>query len=243
MSEATYGNVVPRAISRSAHKDKNIHSADNRDGVCIMVLLSVLLMLSLLANAMLAYLYYSTGPERQMSCEPVTHCSYSDVDHNAQIEQIVHKDMENRSQSQSKNCPKKNFPEEWFQQKGRFYVFSTDTMDWYSSRERCQDLGGDLVIINSNKEQEFLARQIRNISANALYWIGLTDSRTEGVWLWVDDTKNNLSLWAMPPDDHKSADNPLGEDCVIMNGKRTDSKWGDVFCSRKERRICEIPCT
>ncbi|KAK9977884.1 hypothetical protein ABG768_019668 [Culter alburnus] len=156
-----------------------------------------------------------------------------------------------------------DFPEKWVQNKGRFYVFSTDTMDWNSSRERCQVLGGDLVIINSMEEQKLLANQIRSIGAETLYWIGLTDSRTEGVWLWVDETKNHLrqydtflciftvylfiylfvSFWALPPDDYKSADNPLGEDCVILNGRMSEPKWGDVFCSRKERSICEIPCS
>lgn len=47
----------------------------------------------------------------------------------------------------------KDFAEVWFKGKGRFYVFSTDAKNWNSSRERCQALGGDLVIINSKEEQ------------------------------------------------------------------------------------------
>ncbi|XP_056117668.1 C-type lectin domain family 4 member E-like [Rhinichthys klamathensis goyatoka] len=191
MSEAIYSNTIPRAVLRPAHQDRKKECVnDKRDGVCVVVLLSVLLFLSLLANAALAYLYYSNGPEQLLSCEPVTHCSYSDVDDDAQIKQSFHKDMENRSKVQ--HCPKKDFPAKWVQDKGRFYVFSNDTMDWDSSRERCQDLGGDLVIINSSEEQKRLANQIRIIGAQTLYWIGLTDSRNEGVWLWVDDTEDHL---------------------------------------------------
>ncbi|XP_026069080.1 C-type lectin domain family 17, member A-like isoform X8 [Carassius auratus] len=177
----------------------------------------------------------------QISCEPVRNCSDQDVDHGAQIKPFLHKDLENRSQA--RHCPQKNLPEKWVQDKGRFYVFSTEVKDWNSSRQRCQDLGGDLVIINSIEEQKFLAQKIQDIGPNTLYWIGLTDSHTEGVWLWVDDTKNHLNLWAMPPDDHKSADNLLGEDCVVLNGRMLDANWGDVFCLRKERCICEIPCS
>ncbi|XP_048053182.1 CD209 antigen-like protein E [Megalobrama amblycephala] len=108
-------------------------------------------------------------------------------------------------------------------------------MDWNSSRERCQDLGGDLVIINSMEEQEFLSERVIDY-----HWIGLTDSQTEGVWLWVDNTPlNNNLLWESPPDDWK-VENPLhGEDCVILKGE----KWGDVSCLRKEKRICQIPCS
>ncbi|XP_077069326.1 CD209 antigen-like protein C [Siphateles boraxobius] len=191
MSEAIYSNTIPRAISRPAHKNRKKECINkNTDGVCTVVLLSVLIFLSLLANAALAYLYYSNGPEQLLSCEPVTPCSYSDVDDNAQIKQNFHKDMENGSKVQ--HCLTKNFPAKWVQDKDRFYVFSNDTMDWNSSRERCQDLGGDLVIINSSEEQKLLANQIRIIGAQTLYWIGLTDSRNEGVWLWMDDTKDHL---------------------------------------------------
>uniref|UniRef100_A0A8C1XEA5 Si:ch211-232p21.6 n=1 Tax=Cyprinus carpio TaxID=7962 RepID=A0A8C1XEA5_CYPCA len=160
------------------------------DPISMVVFLSVLLLPSLLANAVLAHLYYSNGIDWLVSCEPVRSCSDQDVDHNAQIKQFLHKDMENRSQAH--HCPQKNFPEKWVQDKGRFYVFSIDVKDWNSSRQRCQDLGGDLVIINSNEEQKFLAKQIHAIGTQTLYWIGLTDSHTEGVWLWVDDTKNHL---------------------------------------------------
>ncbi|KAL1278404.1 hypothetical protein QQF64_025077 [Cirrhinus molitorella] len=242
MSAAIYSNTIPRPTSRSAHKDQNRNCfADKREAISVVVFLSVLLFLSLLANSLLPYLYYSNGLDGLISCEPVRNCSDRDVGNDAHIEQFLHKVMENRSQAH--HCPKKNFSEKWVQNNGRFYAFSTDTKDWNSSRQRCQDLGGDLVIINSSNEQRYLADQIHSIGTQTLYWIGLTDSRTEGVWLWVDDTKNHLSFWARPPDDYKSADNPMGEDCVVLNGRMSEAKWGDVFCLREERSICEIPCS
>ncbi|XP_065124344.1 C-type lectin domain family 4 member E isoform X2 [Paramisgurnus dabryanus] len=142
----------------------------------------------------------------------------------------------------SKNNRQPNYcsdlKEKWFKSKGRFYVFSTDTMDWNSSRERCQALGGDLVIVNDKEEEVFLAKHVGDI--NDFYWIGLTDSQTEGVWLWVDNTPlNNNHSWEYPPDDWK-VENPIGEDCVILKKK---TKWGDVSCLRREKRICEIPCS
>ncbi|KAG1968463.1 C-type lectin domain family 17, member A [Pimephales promelas] len=225
MPENIYTNTYQNRNSRSAEKDQQEECVNGkRDAVCVVVLLSVLLFLSLLANAALAFLYYTNDTNQLMGCEPVTNNSNLEVN------------------KPSLPCTFKGLPEKWVQDKGRFYVFSNDTMDWNSSRERCQDLGGDLVIINSSEEQKFLANHIRIIGAQTLYWIGLTDSRKEGVWLWVDDSEVHLSFWAMPPDDHKSADNPLGEDCVVMNGRIAESRWGDVLCLRKERSICEIPC-
>ncbi|XP_051572740.1 C-type lectin domain family 4 member E-like [Myxocyprinus asiaticus] len=183
----------------------------------------------------------SNGTDWLVGCEPVTNCSDPDVEHNAKIKWILPKDTENRTAAH--HCPGKNFPEKWIQHKGRFYVFSSETKNWNSSRERCQALGGDLVIINSREEQEFLARQIPTIGAT-LYWIGLTDSHEEGKWLWVDNTclKDDLKFWTYnSPDDYK-AGNPLGEDCVVLNGRVSAAHWGDISCLRKETSICEILC-
>ncbi|XP_051988676.1 C-type lectin domain family 4 member E-like [Xyrauchen texanus] len=131
-----------------------------------------------------------------------------------------------------------DFSEKWIQHKGRFYVFSSEKKNWTNSRERCQDLGGDLVIINSKEEQEFLARQI--LGTKTLYWIGLTDSHEEGTWLWVDNNrlKDDLKFWTKnSPDDYKAS-----EDCVVLNGNINEAQWGDISCLRKESSICEILC-
>ncbi|XP_056117669.1 C-type lectin domain family 4 member E-like isoform X1 [Rhinichthys klamathensis goyatoka] len=227
MPENIYINTFQNHNSRSAEKDQQKECVnDKRDGVCVVVLLSVLLFLSLLANAALAYLYYTNDTNQLMGCEPVTNNSNLEVN------------------KPSLPCTYKGLPEKWVQDKGRFYVFSNDTMDWDSSRERCQDLGGDLVIINSSEEQEFLAQQTVSSNALVLHWIGLTDRHTEGTWLWVDNTplNSNLSWWIFPPDDHDTHD-PLGEDCAVLNGYLRGEKWGDISCLKKERSICEIPCS
>ncbi|KAI4901903.1 hypothetical protein NFI96_013838 [Prochilodus magdalenae] len=125
------------------------------------------------------------------------------------------------------------------QDRDRLYVFSQDKLSWNSSRERCKELGGDLAIVNSKEEQDFLGRMVTTVGNSNLYWIGLTDAETEGVWLWVDQTPllKNLTWWGFPPDDWK-ANNPLGEDCAVYY----TSVWADMSCSSQEHRICEIPC-
>ncbi|XP_077069325.1 C-type lectin domain family 4 member E-like [Siphateles boraxobius] len=226
MPENIYINTFQNHNSRSTEKDQKRSVNEKRDGVCIVVLLSVLLFLSLLANAALAYLYYTNDTNQLMGCESVTNNSNLEVN------------------KPSLPCTYKGLPEKWVQDKDRFYIFSNNTMDWNSSRERCQDLGGDLVIINSSEEQEFLAQQTVSSNALVLHWIGLTDRQTEGTWLWVDNTplNSNLSWWIFPPDDHDTQD-PLGEDCAVLNGHLRGEKWGDISCLKKERSICEIPCT
>ncbi|XP_036446135.1 hepatic lectin [Colossoma macropomum] len=191
--------------SKPQSRDKS-PGGSKRDGSRLVIAISVLLFLSLLTNAVLTYLYC------KIKLAP---CS---------------------SPLQMKKCSsEKLIEEEQVQVKDRLYVFSLNKMSWNSSRERCKELGGDLVIVNSKEEHEFLAR----MAAADLHWIGLTDAEDEGVWLWVDHTPlmKNLSWWAYPPDDWK-AHNPLGEDCAVYY----TGKWADVSCSSLEKRICEIPC-
>ncbi|MBN3278335.1 CLC4F protein, partial [Polyodon spathula] len=104
-------------------------------------------------------------------------------------------------------------PERWVQFNGKCFYFSTDTMNWHSSWTSCVSMGVDLVIIESEAEQRFLD----NVKRDS-YWMGLTDTVTEGVWLWVDGTplNDNAKFWyGNEPDDWKKVDSS-GEDCAHL---------------------------
>ncbi|XP_043091597.1 LOW QUALITY PROTEIN: CD209 antigen-like protein C [Puntigrus tetrazona] len=225
MAENVYSNCLSDPKPTSVDKDER-HCCERMLKKC-----SVLLFLSLLANGVLVYLYTTNSI---LFCEPRRHCLHSGLPLDAQPIMKINS-MNIKNQSLPNYCS--DLQEKWIRAQGRFYVFSVDLMDWNSSRRRCQDLDGDLDIINNEEEQEFLSKRVNGVSD--YHWIGLSDSQTEGVWLWVDNSPlNNNLLWDSPPDDWK-VENPLqGEDCVILKGE----KWGDVSCMRKEKRICEIPC-
>ncbi|XP_067254274.1 T-cell surface glycoprotein YE1/48-like isoform X2 [Chanodichthys erythropterus] len=70
----------------------------------------------------------------------------------------------------------------WIYYNFSFYYISFEKKTWSDSRRYCQQRGADLVIINSQKEQEFLKKVVDNNS----FWIGLRT--TEGVWKWIDGT-------------------------------------------------------
>uniref|UniRef100_A0AAZ3PMF2 C-type lectin domain-containing protein n=1 Tax=Oncorhynchus tshawytscha TaxID=74940 RepID=A0AAZ3PMF2_ONCTS len=76
------------------------------------------------------------------------------------------------------NC-KQSCPEGWQKFESSWYFLSEMTeKTWEKSRKDCLERGADLVIINSNKEQEFL------FNLKKAVWIGLTDSVKEGTWKW-----------------------------------------------------------
>ncbi|TDH03801.1 hypothetical protein EPR50_G00145820 [Perca flavescens] len=78
--------------------------------------------------------------------------------------------------------------EGWELHGGKCYYFSTDRLPWELSRHQCIAQHGDLVKIDSREEQTFLELKLREKMNDDedKFWIGLTDSQTEGTWLWVD---------------------------------------------------------
>uniref|UniRef100_A0A7N6BM82 C-type lectin domain-containing protein n=1 Tax=Anabas testudineus TaxID=64144 RepID=A0A7N6BM82_ANATE len=88
-------------------------------------------------------------------------------------------------------CPK--CEEGWELHGGKCYYFSTRESTWNQSRDYCRCRGGDLVKIDSREEQSFLELRLRTKMEDGddKFWIGLTDSKEEGKWLWVDDSPLN----------------------------------------------------
>ncbi|KAM8766627.1 C-type lectin domain family 4 member E-like isoform 1-T1 [Acanthopagrus schlegelii] len=138
--------------------------------------------------------------------------------------------------------------EGWEQNGPQCYFFSTNKLTWEEAREKCQQNGSDLVKIESEDEQSFLIQRLRDKMAKPedKSWIGLTDSVTEGTWLWTDGTPLNESLtfWSNgEPDDWKGPNNKNmnGEDCVRMGEKYGSGLnwWFDKSCTATQKSICE----
>ncbi|XP_040909013.1 C-type lectin domain family 4 member E-like isoform X2 [Toxotes jaculatrix] len=134
----------------------------------------------------------------------------------------------------------------WEQHGGKCYYFSNSSANWEQSRRWCQREGGDLVKIDSREEQIFLVNGVGekiNIIEEK-FWIGLTDSKEEGKWFWVDGSPldTSLSFWISGEPDNWTGENPDGEDCVRIGEKpgHNDPKiWLDKSCKASQRSICE----
>ncbi len=102
----------------------------------------------------------------------------------------------------------------------------SDGRSWVSARERCQLLGGDLVVPGSKAEQNVLALGYAG-------WIGLSDSDSEGSWTWVSGSALGAASWA------EGEPNDAGgvEDCAEL---RSDGLWNDRDCSSALGYICEV---
>ncbi|XP_014066045.2 C-type lectin domain family 4 member M-like [Salmo salar] len=126
---------------------------------------------------------------------------------------------------------KQTCPKDWKKFESSWYFLSTETKTWGESKDDCLERGADLVIINSDKEQEFL------FHLNKGFWIGLTDTVTEGTWKWVDGNPlTTPKYWG--------SGQPNGggvENCVLLTHSSSDQgPWHDYPCSFNHSWICEI---
>ncbi|KAI9525337.1 hypothetical protein NQZ68_005882 [Dissostichus eleginoides] len=93
----------------------------------------------------------------------------------------------------------------WKYFSGSLYTISSIAKTWQESRDDCLQKGADLVIINSQEEQDYIASFPKKV------WIGLTDRETEGRWKWVDGTPLTTSYWSTGEPNGSSM---LDEDCA-----------------------------
>ncbi|KAM9401169.1 C-type lectin domain family 4 member K-like isoform 5-T5 [Salvelinus alpinus] len=136
----------------------------------------------------------------------------------------------------------------WEFHNGSCYYFSKDKLTWEQSQYACIHDGGHLVIIESRQEQEFIIEKfVRSTDLGNSPWIGLTDKKQEGVWVWMDNTTLDDSIKFWDPNTETFSTRPEpndwdpGEDCARM-GQSCSSRikcWFDFACDQPCRRICE----
>ncbi|XP_041944523.1 CD209 antigen-like protein D isoform X2 [Alosa sapidissima] len=104
--------------------------------------------------------------------------------------------------------------------------------NWTDSRDQCLKRGADLIIISNQEEQKF----VRALSVQA--WIGLSYSKKDLVWKWVDGATltNGTGYWLKgEPNNLKMKEN-CGETWVREPSLQT---WNDNNCDFELPWICE----
>ena len=100
---------------------------------------------------------------------------------------------------------------------------------WAAARDFCMSIGADLVVIESDEENQWLAQQ--NVTAP---WIGLSDSDSEGNFVWVDGQSPNFSRW----NEGEPNDSGANEDCGMLHTGEL-ATWNDSNCSLAYHFVCE----
>jgi hypothetical protein len=104
-----------------------------------------------------------------------------------------------------------------------YFAWCPEQTTWSGARTICQSAGyDDLAILDSLSEDNFVSA-LRPTPASA--WIGLSDSVSEGSWVWVNGNPANYTGWYSPQPDSFNGN----EDCALLGG--SGAGWGDQVCS------------
>jgi hypothetical protein len=103
--------------------------------------------------------------------------------------------------------------------------------DWASAEQRCVDLGGHLIAIDSARELGQLADWV-----SAEVWIGATDAKNEGVFVWTNGQAWTFASWK----EGLPIDQGGNRDCVMLATMSGSLPAFDCrLCSEKHAYICE----
>ncbi|XP_058863031.1 hepatic lectin-like isoform X10 [Acipenser ruthenus] len=148
-------------------------------------------------------------------------------DNDSQLSALVTSFGNDMSHLISKVCIE-TCPCEWLSFNEACYYFSKKRANWHKAKESCNSKNASLAVISSNQELDYLKSRI----GSTHYWLGLSDSETEGSWKWLDGRPVEKRFWNSG-EPNNAANN---EDCGIL----TSSKLNDIPCSSEEHWICEM---
>ena len=86
---------------------------------------------------------------------------------------------------------------EWDTFNGHTYIWPFSGMNWEQAEEFAADLGGHLVTINDQAENEWLRRRFSDWNGNSSirFWTGLNDIEAEGEFVWSSGEPVEFTNW------------------------------------------------
>jgi Ca2+-binding RTX toxin-like protein len=118
----------------------------------------------------------------------------------------------------------------FFEYNGSKYLL-TGPGTWQQAQYQARSLGGNLVTVNNQAEQDWL---VSTFGGSEQLWIGLTDEVTEGQFRWASGETSTFTNWF--PGEPNNVGN---EDYVGMNFDGA-GKWNDWTSTVSLRGIIEI---
>ncbi|XP_059499809.1 C-type lectin domain family 10 member A-like, partial [Stegostoma tigrinum] len=131
-------------------------------------------------------------------------------------------------------CPSRICDPGWYLQSTSCFLFSKTALNWEKSRQMCESKRAHLAVVSQSQAQNFLSEHAKDTA----YWIGLSDTVTEGSWIWVDGSKvaEGPTFWAPgQPDNAFDRMSGMRENCGLLRARR----WWDEVCADAYPAICE----
>jgi hypothetical protein len=115
------------------------------------------------------------------------------------------------------------------------YGIYNETLDWEHAKSKCEEYGGHLVTITSQKEQDAVLGMIAGTEASSLrnsYFMGATDIDLSGEWKWVTGEVFEYTDWKKNEPKPQEGEQYLSVFAKTYNGNSgvTDpGKWNDCM--------------
>ncbi|XP_034035041.1 L-selectin-like [Thalassophryne amazonica] len=111
-------------------------------------------------------------------------------------------------------------------------------MNWKEARKWCQTNYTDMVVIQSQEENNYVVSLLPNRTRSPYYWIGITKSHRNETWTWIGNNSTwigNQSWAANEPNNNHTT-----EFCVeiYVNTGKNRGKWNDEKCANLKYAVC-----
>lgn len=133
------------------------------------------------------------------------------------------------------------------------YILSNANTSWQNAEDTAIALGGHLVTIDNQEEQDWL---VSTFGGSEHFWIGLTDKETEGTFKWISNNQvvwigtglngqavaGHYTNWNVDNYGNSEPNNSDNEDYTVMNWDNA-GKWNDLGQNNVAKGIIEISGT
>ena len=138
-------------------------------------------------------------------------------------------------------------PSGWEDFEDYCYLASSSLKSWSEAQAYCRSLGGELVKINSQEENEFVLNLVRDQAASVKQvWIGMSWDSNGQDHFWSDGSVPVFENWA-----NGEPNGFAFEPCTQMYTARANSvnlpnrasgRWNDIPCSADSKHPSGIVC-
>ncbi|VDI50457.1 Hypothetical predicted protein, partial [Mytilus galloprovincialis] len=106
--------------------------------------------------------------------------------------------------------------------------------------ESCQGLGGKLVELETQEENEFIKNEVMTISSGVEgYWIGGYNFNNDGDLEWLSKPNQPMPIIDWNMETYPQPDGLSTQPCMMI-WRSFDFRWGDHWCNRLLSYICEF---
>lgn len=132
--------------------------------------------------------------------------------------------LEKDPESEPAKPSKRPRPKDTVKFGGHTYALIKEPATWHVAKQRCEEMGGHLVCVESAAEDAF----VKSLSGQTTIWAGGSDEEQEGQWVWVH--KNTPVKLSIRIDNAGDADHQL----ALFGGI-----WHDGHAGNRYSYVCE----